>query len=247
MNGVEAADAVVVGAGPNGLVAANLLADAGWDVTVLEAARRPGGSVRSEELTQPGFVNDVCSAFYPLGAASPILTGLGLDRYGLRWSHAPAVLAHLLPDDRCALLSRDLDRTAASVAGFARGDGDAWRQQYDGYARLRDDLLDALFTPFPPVRPGLRLLRRHGGAEMLRFARMTTMSTQAFGEDLFAGEGARLLLAGNAMHADLGPGHGGGAPRRRRPRRARGQRRPRRARRERLPAGRARPAGSCIS
>ena len=66
-------DAVVIGTGPNGLVAANLLADAGWDVLVLEATGRPGGAVASGELTAPGFTSDLCSAFYPLGAVSPAL------------------------------------------------------------------------------------------------------------------------------------------------------------------------------
>src|SRR5690606_34817819 len=121
---METVDAIVIGAGHNGLVAANLLADAGWDVLVLEAAESPGGAVRSAELTAPGFVSDLCSAFYPLGAASPVLRGLGLTDYGVRWRHAPAVLAHLLPDGRAAVLSRDPERTAASVAAFAPGDGE---------------------------------------------------------------------------------------------------------------------------
>ena len=77
---VNDADAVVVGAGPNGLVAANLLADAGWSVVVLEAEPDPGGAVRSGELTVPGFVHDRFSAFYPLGAGSPVLNGLELGR-----------------------------------------------------------------------------------------------------------------------------------------------------------------------
>src|SRR6266545_5610475 len=95
------ADAVVIGAGPNGLVAANLLADAGWSVVVLEAEPDPGGAVRSGELTLPGFVHDRFSAFYPLGAASPVLRALDLDRYGLRWRRSPLVLAHPLPDGLC--------------------------------------------------------------------------------------------------------------------------------------------------
>src|SRR5215211_2528777 len=106
------ADAVVIGAGPNGLVAANVLADAGWDVLVLEAAPEPGGAVRTAEITAPGFHNDLCSAFYPLGAGSPVIRERDLESHGLHWRHAPAVLAHVLPDDRSVLLSRDLDRTA---------------------------------------------------------------------------------------------------------------------------------------
>src|SRR5687767_10002931 len=76
-------DAIVIGAGPNGLVAANLLADAGWSVEVLEAQPRPGGAVKSGELVEPGFVNDEFSAFYPLAAASPAMRSLELEGWGL--------------------------------------------------------------------------------------------------------------------------------------------------------------------
>src|SRR4051794_26035565 len=86
-------DAVVIGAGPNGLVAANLLADRGWSVPVFEAAPEPGGAVRSAELMEPGFVNDLFSAFYPFAQVSPAIPRLGLEDYGLRWCRAPLVLA----------------------------------------------------------------------------------------------------------------------------------------------------------
>ncbi|GHF34447.1 phytoene dehydrogenase-like protein [Amycolatopsis bartoniae] len=207
----ETVDAVVVGAGPNGLVAANTLADAGWEVLVLEAAETPGGAVRTAELTAPGFRNDVCSAFYPLGAASPVISALGLEDYGLRWRHAPAPLAHVLPDDRVALLSRDLDRTLASVAQFDPADADAWRTEFEFFTSVRDSLLDALFQPFPPVRAAARLGRQLGVADGLRFARMVTLPVRVFAEERFGGAGAQLLFAGNAQHTDLGPSHAGGA------------------------------------
>jgi phytoene dehydrogenase-like protein len=207
----DTVDAVVIGAGPNGLVAANLLADAGWDVLVLEAADQPGGAVRTAELIEPGFRSDLFSAFYPLGAASPILRALRLEEHGLRWVHAAAVLAHVLPDDRCAVLSRDLDRTAASVASFAPADGDAWRAEFAGWTRIRDELLSALFAPFPPVRAGARLARKVGAADGLRLARMLTMPAKDFGAERFAGDGARLLIGGNALHSDLAPGQSGSA------------------------------------
>jgi len=89
-------DAVVVGAGPNGLVAANALVDAGWDVVLVEAADEVGGAVRTAEVTAPGYRTDLFSAFYPLAAASPVIRDLELDRHGLVWRRAPAVLAHAL-------------------------------------------------------------------------------------------------------------------------------------------------------
>src|SRR4051812_44986710 len=101
-------DAVVIGAGHNGLVAANLLADAGWSVLVLEAAPQPGGAVRSGHVTAPGFLSDLFSAFYPLGYASPVLRELKLN---LAWTHAPSVFAHLLPDGRAAVVDRSVAAT----------------------------------------------------------------------------------------------------------------------------------------
>ncbi|XVV06296.1 phytoene desaturase family protein [Actinosynnema sp. CA-248983] len=202
-------DAVVIGSGPNGLVAANLLADAGWDVAVLEAADEPGGAVRTAELTAPGFRNDLFSAFYPLGAASPVIAGLGLDRHGLRWRHAPEVLAHVLPDDRAVLLSRDVDRTAASVEKFGAGDGDRWHAEFQQWQRVKDALVEALMRPFPPVRASAGLLGALGPAEALRLARTFVQSVRAFGNERFTGEGGPLLLAGNAMHTDLGPDQAG--------------------------------------
>jgi len=198
-------DAVVIGSGPNGLVAAILLADAGWDVLLLEAQSEPGGAVRSAEVTVPGFVSDLYSAFYPLGMASPVMSRLGLDQHGLRWTHAPKVLAHPLPDGRAAVLSRDLDLTAANLDSFHPGDGDAWRRLYAEWDRLREPLLAALFTPFPPVRAGVRLTRTLGLSGALRFARFGTLSVRRLAQENFAGEAPGLLLAGNAIHTDLAP------------------------------------------
>ncbi|OIJ68400.1 FAD-dependent oxidoreductase [Streptomyces mangrovisoli] len=195
----------MIGAGPNGLVAANLLADAGWSVEVLEAQDEPGGAVRHDRGVDPDFASDLFSAFYPLAAASPVLAGLHLEREGLGWSHAPKVLAHPLRDGRCAVLSRDLDETAASLEAFAPGDGAAWKELRDDWEALRPGLLDALFTPFPPIRAGARLALRLRAAGGLRLARTMLLPVRRMGEEKFCGEGGRLLLAGNALHADLAP------------------------------------------
>ena len=108
-------DAVVVGAGPNGLAAAIVLARAGLSVTVLEAAAEVGGGMRTEALTEPGFLHDVCAAAHPLGAASPFFTTLPLADHGLEWIEPPVALAHPFDDDAPALLMRDLAATCRSL------------------------------------------------------------------------------------------------------------------------------------
>jgi phytoene dehydrogenase-like protein len=197
-------DAIVIGAGPNGLVAANLLADAGWEVLVLEAASTPGGAVRTDELTLPGFRHDTFSAFYPLAVASPAIGGLDLAAHGLRWRHGELVLAHPASDGTCAVLSRDLDETAASLDSFAPGDGDSWRRLFALWRRVEDGIVEALVTPFPPLRPGLRIaaaLRR----DLVRFLRFLALPVRRLAAEEFRGDGGARLLLGNAMHADLAP------------------------------------------
>lgn len=199
------ADAVVVGAGPNGLVAANALADAGWDVVLVEAADEVGGAVRTAEVTAPGFRTDLFSAFYPLAAASPVIRDLGLERHGLRWRRAPAVLAHALDDGREALLEDDADRTAAELDAAAAGDGAAWLDLVEGWRHVRDDVLAALFSPFPPVRALARVLRTVGARGTLDLARLALLPVRRLGAERFRGDAAPLLLTGNAMHADVPP------------------------------------------
>ena len=118
---------MVIGSGPNGLAAAIALARAGRAVTVLEAADTPGGAVRTQELTLPGFRHDTFSSVYPATAASPVFAGMPLARFGLEWVHPQACSAHPLADGRALALYRDLDRTADELNAARPGDGDAWR------------------------------------------------------------------------------------------------------------------------
>ena len=206
------ADAVVIGAGPNGLVAANVLADAGWEVVVLEAEPEPGGAVRSAELTLPGFTHDRFSGFYPLAAASPHFRRLELERYGLRWRRAPVVVADPDPDGSAALLSSDLAETCASLDAFAPGDGAAWRDLSAWWGRVGPAFLRALLAPFPPLRGGARLAATLGSPRaLLDFGRFGVLPARRFAEERFRGAGAARLIAGSAMHADVGPETPGGA------------------------------------
>ncbi|MGW0018171.1 phytoene desaturase family protein [Rhodococcus sp. NPDC003382] len=200
----EQVDAVVVGAGPNGLTAAALLADAGWDVLILEAQPEPGGAVRTAEL-HPGYRADLFSAFYPLAAVSPVFTELDLPAHGLAWSRAPAAFGHpRAPEDEDAVTLRPTaQETAEDLERRCAGDGDAWMRLYEQWTMVREPFLRTLLGPFPPIRSPLTALRRLGAGETLRFARMLALPVRRMAQELFEGESAGLLFHGNAAHADI--------------------------------------------
>src|SRR3954468_14202103 len=187
-------DAVVIGAGPNGLVAANVLADRGWKVLVLEAAPTIGGAASSAPLIEPGFVNDRCSAFYPLGA-TPIapLAELGLEDWGLTWCHAPVVVAHPAPDGSCPILTRGVDGTAAPLASIEPGDGERWRQLHDRWRSVGAPLLHALLRPFPPVRAAAHLTWA-GRADLVGLARFLLLPARQMTREAGLGPAASRLL-----------------------------------------------------
>jgi phytoene dehydrogenase-like protein len=207
---MSAYDAVVIGAGPNGLVAANHLVDAGWSVLVLEAQAEVGGAVRSDRELRPDFVHDTFSAFYPLAAAGTI-GSLGLERFGLNWVHAPAVLGHPFPDGRWAILHRDRAVTADLMDRQHAGDADAWHRLCDQWDKIGDHLVGALVTPFPPVRHGLGMLARLRSVGGLDFVKTLVTPATEVGWSRFGGASPRTLIAGNAGHSDIplnAPGSG---------------------------------------
>jgi phytoene dehydrogenase-like protein len=204
-------DAVVIGGGPNGLVAANLLGDAGWDVVVVESQETVGGAVRHDTDVCDGFVHDTFSTFYPLAAASPTIRGLGLDRFGLEWSHAPAVAGTPFDDGRWAVLHRTPEETAAGLDELTPGDGEAWLGMCRGWQRVGDQVVGALLSPFPPVRHGLGTLTRLPGVGGLSFLQLLLSPARALADRHFRGVEAKVLIGGNAAHADIpmdAPGSG---------------------------------------
>jgi phytoene dehydrogenase-like protein len=167
-------DAIIVGAGPNGLSAAITLARAGWSVLALEANATVGGAARSAELTLPGFVHDVCSPVHPLAFASPFFRTLPLVRHGLEWIHPPAPLAHPFDDGSAAVLERSVEETGWTLGA----DADAWRKLMaplvDDWDRLEGDLLG------PPQWP------RHP-LTLARFGLLALRSARGLAERLFRG------------------------------------------------------------
>ena len=198
-------DAIVIGAGPNGLTAAITLAQANRRVLVLEAAGRAGGAVVTDELTLPGFRHDTYSSVYPAAAASPAFARMPLARHGLRWVHPEACYAHPLPDGEAATLYRDLDRTAASLDHLAAGDGERWRSFASPFVGHFEALRATMLAGFPPLAGAARLLAGLGPRRMADFARVVLMPAEALAGEIFQGTGARAWLYGSAMHSDVTP------------------------------------------
>ena len=150
--------ACVIGAGPNGLAAAIVLAQAGLQVDVLEAESTPGGAARTLELTLPGFRHDFGSAVYPLGAGSPFFSSLPLEGHGLEWIHSPAALAHPLDDGTAVMLERGLDETRDSL-GI---DGPAWDKLMRPFAERWTEFAPEVLRPVPFIPRHPWLMARFG-------------------------------------------------------------------------------------
>ena len=196
MTAASGRSAVVVGAGPNGLVAAITLARVGWDVTVFEANARPGGGTRTEELTLPGVLHDVCSAIHPLAVGSPAFraiaeSDLPLRDHGLEWIQSPVPLAHPLDGGRAAVLHRSVEETADGLGPDAK----AYRRLFGPFVDAGFDLTDGLLSPFtiPPKHPFT--LARYGAVGVLP---AYTVARRGFDTDE-----AQAMFAGLAGHSIL--------------------------------------------
>lgn len=187
-------DAVVVGAGPNGLAAAVTLARAGASVVVLEGTDSIGGGTRSAEITLPGFTHDLCSGAHPMGILSPFFRQLPLAEHGLEWVRPAASVAHPRDDAPATMLWRSLERTAAGLGD----DGHRYRQLLapfldDPHALLRD-AMGPLAIPRHPIL-------------MARFGALALWPATWLAKTAFGGASARALFAGCAAHSILPLSH----------------------------------------
>lgn len=186
----ERYDAVVVGAGPNGLAAAIRLAQEGRSVLLLEAAAEVGGAARSAELTRPGFVHDLGSAVHPFAVGSPFLSTLPLEDFGLEWVYPEIDVGHPLDGGRAAFLYRDLERTVERLP-----DGRKYRRfvesLVDGWPNLAEDIL----------RPMIHMPTHVG--DLLKFGVQALMPARMLARTRLSSEESRALFAGIAAHSGL--------------------------------------------
>jgi phytoene dehydrogenase-like protein len=182
-------DAVIIGSGPNGLAAAIYLAERNLSVLVVEAAEKIGGGMRSEEITLPGYVHDICSAIHPLTVVSPFFRALPLKNYGLEMILPPASLAHALDEKNAVLLKQDVKETAAGLGLDAARYESLVTVLARNFGALVPDLLAPLRFP------------RHNPFLMAGFGLRAMTSAQNLVDHYFKEKSARALFAGNAAHS----------------------------------------------
>ena len=183
-------DAIVVGAGPNGLAAAITIAQAGRSVLVIEASETVGGGARSAELTLPGFTHDICSAIHPLAASSPFFSALPLIEHGLEWIYPPASVAHPLDDGTAIILERSIDETAGKLGPDGKAYSRLMKPLVANWDKLAADILGPLRLPRHPLL-------------LARFALNAVRSARGLAEGKFEGERAQALIGGLAAHSML--------------------------------------------
>ena len=188
--GRSAYDAIIIGAGPNGLAAAIFLAHKGCSVLLVEARSTPGGGMRSAELTIPGFTHDICSAIHPLGYGSPFFRTLPLEKFGLEWIQPASPLAHPFDDGTAAVLERSIEETSDNLGEDQKN----YRRFMQPLVPDWDVLCDALLHPLKLARYPLA---------WAKFGLWASRSARGLTAAVFQGPRARALFAGIAAHSML--------------------------------------------
>lgn len=209
-------DAVVVGAGHNGLAASVILASAGWSVLVLERNDAPGGAVRTEEVTLPGFRHDLFATNMNLFAGSPFAAEYGdeLAQHGLRFAHCDKPFGSVFPGDRFVGVCTDQAETRRAIESVAPEDVDAWTTLADWFGSVAPHIFPLLGASIPSMKAAKALFRGSralGTTWPLDLARLVLQSSRQFTEEHFSSPEVRALCASWGMHLDFPPDAPGGA------------------------------------
>ena len=209
-------DAIVVGAGHNGLVTALYLARAGWKVLVLERNARVGGAIMSGEITRPGFIHDLYSTNQNLFLASPVYKELksDLERHGLRHCISDKPFTNVFPDGTSLHVYRDPEKTLEGLRRHSHMDADGWTSLYRQFKKFQKNLLPLYAMPLPSAQAAMTLLKALntvGASDLAMLAQIVLSSTRELGDVYFVSREAKALVATWGMHLDFGPNVSGGA------------------------------------
>lgn len=215
-NSNQTHDAVVIGAGHNGLVTAVYLARAGWYPLVLERNDRIGGAIKSAELTEEGFVHDVYSTNQNLFLSSPVYADLAeeLADHGLEFSTSAKPYCNVFPDGTCLRAYQDEKRTLDELRRHSPTDAEGWSRLHDRFDTFQRTLLPLYATPLPSVEAGRKLadaVWETSIGEIVNLGQLLLNSTRELGDEYFATPEAKALIATWGLHLDFGPDVSGGA------------------------------------
>ncbi len=213
---MDAFDAVVVGAGHNGLAAAIHLLDRGWSVAVIEQAGEPGGAVKTREVTLPGFRHDLCAMNLSLFAGSPFFAAHKdeLTAQGLGFTPAADCFASVFRDHTFLGVSKDVDVTAAAIAALSAKDAAAWRAMLARFGEEAPHIFGLLGSPMPSFAAARALWsawRARGTQSLIDLGRLLLASPRDFLDAHFELPKVKAMMAAWGMHLDFPPEAAGGA------------------------------------
>lgn len=198
-------DAVIIGAGHNGMALGAYLARSGWDVAIMEKRAEEGGGLCTEELTQPGFLHNVHCNYHTLVGVCPVYDHLELEeKHGLRYVRPPVQMASIFDDGTALTVHTDLDKTCESIARFSEKDADTFRRLYEetkGYLDLI--LLTLMYTPPISMRDITKALVSWGieGKSEFLSVHLRRMSINEFLDEHFEHPRVKAHLAFHAAVA----------------------------------------------
>jgi beta-carotene ketolase (CrtO type) len=203
------ADAVVIGAGHNGLACACYLARAGLDVAVFEEYPSVGGMTLTEELAAPGFRSDVHASGYQLASLSPTPQELNLFDHGLELIDPEYAWAHAFPGGGCIAIGADLERARENIARYSIRDADTAVGLFERYRAERDQVVGSMFSPPEPLATAVqRMEGAPGGLDRYRFS---LQSVRSWCEETFESDEAKCLFGAFALFVGHGPDDAAGA------------------------------------